>query len=159
MDLIERAKAELARLSEDPDLVEPLLKVVRVFQEQGFDPLARGFAVEYLHLLLREKPLTVLTDDPAEWEPFSDRVGGDAVFWRSRRDPDAVSKNGGKTFWLRSDAQLCHPEPPPEFTSVPRDMVRMPETYRDALRLKESSPKEPDLVPSPGGVDGAGGKG
>ena len=151
MDLIEHSRAELSRLHEDPDLIVPILKVVAAFQEQHFDPLARGFAVEYLHLLLRGKPLSVLTDHPAEWRPLPND-GGDTVCWRSRRDPDAFSTDEGKTFWLKSDAQLCAPESPPRYVSTPHDQIAFPETYADALKLKTSM-DQPDLVSSPGGVD------
>lgn len=157
MDLIEHSRAELARLHEDPDLIVPILKVVAAFQEQGFDPLARGFAVEYLQLLLRGKPLSVLTDHLAEWEPLPND-GGDTVCWRSRRDPDAFSTDEGQTFWLKSDAQLCAPEPPPRYVSAPHDQIAFPETYADALKLKTSL-EQPDLVSSPGGVGDAGGEG
>ena len=145
MDLVEHARAELSRLREDSDLILPILKVVLEFQAQDFNPLARGFAVEYLHQLLREKPLSVLTDDPQEWEKLPDQM-----VWQSRRDPEARSLDGGKTFWLRSDAEICDPEPPPRYVAAPRDMVMMPETYRDALKMRTSM-EQPDLVPSPGG--------
>lgn len=155
MDLIERARHELARLDEDPDLIEPLIKVVKIFQEQAFDAMARGFAVEYLHLLLQAKPLSVLTDNPAEWEPVY-KADGEGLLWISRRDPDAFSTDKGKTFWLKSDAQLCDPEPPPIYTTTPWDHISFPETYRDALKLKKTSMEQPDPVSPSGGVDDAG---
>lgn len=48
--------------------------------------------------LARFKPLTPLTDDPAEWRDVSEYYGGQPM-WQSIRNPACFSTDGGKTHY------------------------------------------------------------
>lgn len=146
MDPIDRALAELVRLNEDPGLIKSMIKVMEAFEDERLSPLARRFAVPYLYRLMSAKPLSPLVDDPQEWERVGDGL------WRSTRDPEAFSKDGGKTYFLSSDADMMDPEPPPVYPSAAKDSIVLPETYRDAFKLFL---EQSDLALSSGGVDDA----
>jgi hypothetical protein len=150
MELVEHARKELARLREDDALVYAVVEVIKTFEHQKLDSLERNFALAYLNLLLRHKPLTVLTNASDEWVK-PEGVG----YWRSLRDPEAWSNDGGKTFWLLSEAQTCDPEPPPIYTSADHAQVVFPPTCADAVKLIKSDPtflEQSAPMPPSGGV-------
>lgn len=114
-NLVRHAQRELelaGLFDEDADyggmLAEGVMRLVRVFAEEGHSGASAGITVAILERLLRFQPLTPLTDDPAEWN----EVGEDT--WQSSRRPDAFSEDGGKTYYLLDE------EPRVIHTSVPR---------------------------------------
>lgn len=100
--LVQHARRELALLGEEPEeFVESIVGAVRAFCSFGHSGGSAEAAVEYVHDLLRYRPLTSLTRDPAEWEDRSE-ISGTAL-WQNMRDPRAMSTDGGRTYWLTTD--------------------------------------------------------
>lgn len=144
MTLYDHAAFELGRLDEDPELVRAILDMISMIEEKyELDRVAHGFMAGYFKFLFQGKPLSVLTSDPDEWEALHhpDEPSDDPL-WISRRDRDAVSTNGGRTYFLMSEGAMADPEPPMIYTSVSPDEVFKPETYADVLRLLNQ--KEPE---------------
>jgi hypothetical protein len=142
--LYDHAAFELDRLGEDPELVSAILTTIHLIEEKhDLDRVAHGFMAGYFKFLLQGKPLTVLTSDPDEWEALHhpDKPSDDPL-WISKRDRDAVSTNGGKTYFLMSEGAMADPEPPMIYTSISPDEVFKPETYADVLRLRNKKEHE-----------------
>lgn len=102
-NLVEHAKRELALLGEDHDTIDGILKVVQAFADCRHSGGSAPFAIACLEHLLRFKPLTALTDDPAEWLDRTEMSG--YPLWQSARNSEAMSEDGGKTFWLVSERE------------------------------------------------------
>lgn len=115
MSLVEFAEKELklaGLFDETADydgmLGHAALDIVKVFAEQGHSGYSAQATVAILDRLLRYEPLTPLTDDPDEWMNINghygtDVAGDDRGIFQSRRNPEAFSHDGGKTYYLLSD--------------------------------------------------------
>jgi hypothetical protein len=82
----------------DPDRAN-ILNIVGTYAD--YDDADRPAIIAKVNMLLQFKPLTALTNDPAEWTDRSSLVGGQPL-WQSDRDPDAWSHDGGLNFWYMS---------------------------------------------------------
>lgn len=99
--LVAHARRELARVNEHPEYVRSLLAAVEGFA--SFDGHSGGshfLAVEQLQALLLFRNLTPLTDDPGEWIDRSPESG--YPLWQSRRNLEAFSSDGGRTYTVVS---------------------------------------------------------
>lgn len=106
-NLVAHARRELRLIGEDDDTVRGLCRVVQAFADMGHSGGSAHFASLYLDKLLRYQPLSELTDDPAEW---IDRHAEGLVptpFWQSKRNPEAMSTDGGKTYYLISEQEAA----------------------------------------------------
>lgn len=72
------------------------------------DPEERAAIQQKVALLLGFKPLTPLTNEPAQWVERSSVLGG-LQEWQSKRDPDAWSHDGGLTYYYASETPAVHP--------------------------------------------------
>lgn len=97
-NLVEHAATELARIGEDQDVMAGLVAVVQAFADCGHSGGSAPHALAYLEKLLRFEPLSPLTNAPDEWNDRSEMSG--YPIWQSTRDPRAMSKDGGRTYWL-----------------------------------------------------------
>ena len=100
-NLVAHARRELelcGQTFEDPEFAESIVQAVAAFASYGHSGGSAMVAVEMLHDLLRFRPLSPLTNDPAEWNNVSDQSG--APMWQSSRRPDAFSEDGGRTHYL-----------------------------------------------------------
>lgn len=103
-NLVDHAKRELEIIGEEPEVVEAYLKIVRIFAEMGHSGASAMFAVPVIEHLLAFKPLSDLTDDPEDWIHHGEDVWGEkGGIWQNRRNGQAFSKDGGKTYYLLSD--------------------------------------------------------
>lgn len=98
MTLVEHARRELERLGEEPAMIDWYCRVVAEFVSFGHSGGSAMVAIPVLHDLLQFRPLTPLTDDPAEWEDRSAMSG--QPWWQNIRDGRAMSHDGGLTYWL-----------------------------------------------------------
>jgi hypothetical protein len=130
--LIEHAYRELdiARLfAEQPDIAGCVLKMIEalarhdVHTGETFD-----IVTKMVWDLAHKRPISALTSHPSEWE----RLAGKPPTWRSIRDPDAYSNDGGKTFY-RTD------RPDRLFATV----RRYEEGSRHDAQRRNSTPHEP----------------
>jgi hypothetical protein len=97
-NLVDHARRELALIGEDEWLTNGLCKVVAAFAEMGHSGSSAEHCTVVLEKLLRYRPLSPITDDPAEWEDRSEMSG--YPIWQNIRDSRAMSKDGGKTYTL-----------------------------------------------------------
>lgn len=109
MSLVEHAETELkiaGLFDGDSDyegmLGESVLELVKVFAGQGHSGYSAMMTVDLLSRLLKYEPLGPLTDNPSEWNHIDERMGGPNL-WQSRRNPQALSHDGGKTYYLLSE--------------------------------------------------------
>jgi hypothetical protein len=97
-NLVDHARRELALIGEDDWLTNGVCKVVAAFAEMGHSGFSAEHTTVVLEKLLRYRPLSPITDDPAEWEDRSEMSG--YPIWQNVRDSRAMSKDGGKTYTL-----------------------------------------------------------
>ncbi|MFE9491474.1 hypothetical protein ACFYNF_34395 [Streptomyces sp. NPDC006641] len=102
-NLVTHARRELRLLGEDPDTIRGLCNVVQAFADMGHSGSSAHFATQYLERLLRYQPLTELTDDPSEWIDRHAEGMTPTPLWQSRRNSEAFSTDGGKTYTLLSE--------------------------------------------------------
>ncbi len=100
-NLVAHARRELVRIGEDADVTEWFVRVVREFASFGHSGGSASTCVPRLNQLLQYEPLSPLTDDPAEWEDRSEMSG--YPLWQNVRNPSAMSKDGGRNYWLVSE--------------------------------------------------------
>ncbi len=91
--LVEHARRELDLLGVEPRVAAGLAATVAAFW--SLQPTDREFPtlVKLLTDLLAGLPLTPLTANPDEWV-----VAGQPGVWVNRREPSAVSTDGGRTY-------------------------------------------------------------
>ncbi|WP_399559367.1 hypothetical protein [Streptomyces chartreusis] len=106
-NLVAHARRELRIIGEDPDVVHGLCKVVQAFADMGHSGGSAHFAALYLDKLLRYQPLSELTDDPTEWIDRHAEGLFPTPFWQSKRNPEAMSTDGGKTYYLISEQEAA----------------------------------------------------
>lgn len=100
-NMVRWARRELVRAGlydQDADygpgeIAECVLELVETFAGQGHGGGSHQLVIMLTEKLLRWKPLTPLTDDPAEWMEVSDQL------WQSVRDPSAFSTDGGRSWY------------------------------------------------------------
>lgn len=101
--LIDHARTELERsgqFGEDPAFAQSLLCAVAAFAAfDGHSGVSVHAARRMLDDLLQLRPLSPLTNDPAEWHPHEDRL------WQNRRDGAAFSTDHGATYSYVDDRQ------------------------------------------------------
>lgn len=94
MSLVEHAKRELARLNNDEQFNQCIIRAVEAFASYGHSGGSASYAIPLLNDLLQFKPLTELTDDPKEW-----MLVGDSM-WQSTRYAAAFSRDHGLTYYV-----------------------------------------------------------
>jgi hypothetical protein len=97
--LVQHAIRELALVDNDKEFNDCIINAVREFAKYGHSGGSAGVAIHILNDLLQYKNLSPLTDDPSEWMHVSDNE----PCWQSRRNPEAFSNDGGKTYYLLSE--------------------------------------------------------
>lgn len=96
-NLIKHARREFTITGEEDWVVDHMLQVVQAFTNAGHSGGSAAWAAVVLDRLLRFKPLTDLTDDPEDWIEVGEGM------WQNRRDSEAFSSDGGKTYTLLSE--------------------------------------------------------
>lgn len=110
-NLYQHAKNELeaaGMLGEDSDyegmVGRAVLELIETFAKQGHSGFSAGVTVEVFQILASYGPLGPLTDNPAEWQKIHDGIATEEEpLWQSRRNPEAFSNDGGKTYYVLSD--------------------------------------------------------
>jgi hypothetical protein len=102
-NLVQHARRELDLLTEeDPEIKASILRAVEGFASyEGHSGGSAMVCIGMLERLLNFRSLSALTDSPAEWMDVSEQSGYE--MWQSRRNSEAFSHDGGKTFWLLSE--------------------------------------------------------
>ena len=74
-----------------------VLELLEAFEKQGHGSPAATAVTNLFERLVAKENLTPLTDDPAEWTKV------EAELWQSKRNPNAYSKDKGKTYTLMGE--------------------------------------------------------
>lgn len=104
MSLVEHAKRELelcGQVAEDPAYAASLVAAVAAFASYGHSGGSATVGIGQLHTLLQFRTLSPLTSDHDEWIDHSEISG--ASLWQNRRDPAAMSIDGGQTWYFVDD--------------------------------------------------------
>jgi NTP pyrophosphatase (non-canonical NTP hydrolase) len=110
MSLVEHATRELelcGQTAEDPAYAAALVAAVAAFASYGHSGGSAMAAIEQLHTLLQFRSLSPLTNDPDEWHDHGEISG--TPLWQNRRDPAAMSEDGGQTWYFVDDREPVSP--------------------------------------------------
>lgn len=99
-NLCKHARRELELAGVDDEMTSDLLSVVEAFARLRPSGSQAQWYIITLVKLLQFENLMSLTDDPNEWTNVSEKMPGT---WQSVRNPEAFSKDGGKTYYLLSE--------------------------------------------------------
>lgn len=99
MSLSAHAKRELELIGEEPDVIVGYLKVIDAFVGMSHSGGSAMVAIPVINDLLQFKNLSPLTDNPDEW------MDVDNGMWQNRRNAEAFSTDGGKTYYLLSERE------------------------------------------------------
>lgn len=103
-NLVDHAKRELEIVGEDPETISGFLRVVQAFADMGHSGGSASVAIPMLNELLQFKNLTPLTNDPEEWFYHDHTMwDGKTGVWQNKRNGEAFSHDGGKTYYLLSN--------------------------------------------------------
>ena len=103
-NLVDHARVELEAIGEEPEVIEGYLKVIQAFADMGHSGGSASVAIPVINQLLQFKNLAPLTANPDEWMFVSEDVWGEAGgIWQNRRNGEAFSNDGGKTYYLLSE--------------------------------------------------------
>lgn len=118
-NLVEHARKELALLGEEEATINGYLNVIQAFADMGHSGGSASIAIPTINDLLMYRNLTPLTNDPDEWMLVSQE--GSNGIWQSRRNPEAFSNNGGRTYHLLSERPKGTGEAPEHASKVMPD--------------------------------------
>lgn len=105
-NLVKHARRELNLAGNDEHFNTSIIKAVGAFASYVHSGGSASVAIPMLYTLLLQKNLTPLTDNPQEWNQHEEDI------WQSRRNSEAFSKDGGKTYFLLSeDGKNGNPRP------------------------------------------------
>ena len=112
-NLVAHARRELALIGEDDVTVEGYLRVIQAFADMGHSGGSASVAIPVINRLLQFLPLADLTNNPDEWMHVSEEMWGlPGGIWQSKRNSEAFSNDGGKTYYLLSEGGSdSHREP------------------------------------------------
>jgi hypothetical protein len=97
-NLVSHARYELELIGEEPATIDWYCNTVLAFAEYGHSGGSSSVAVPILHKLLQYQHLNELTTNPNEW------IQQDEKLWQNRRNGEAFSLDGGKTYYLLSES-------------------------------------------------------
>lgn len=105
INLVSHARRELALIGENQDVIEWYVRVIKEFGSVGHSGGSAMAAVPVLHELLQSRNLKPLTDHPYEWRDHSEESG--SPLWLNKRNPQAFSLDGGKTYSLLDECEAA----------------------------------------------------
>lgn len=71
-----------------------VLDLIKLFATQGHSGMSAMMTLQLFDELAHYRAITELTNDPSEWMDVADGM------WQSRRQANAFSEDGGKTYYL-----------------------------------------------------------
>lgn len=97
-NMVDHARRELELIGAEPAMVEALVKAVRGFVSYGHSGGSSSWAISVIYDLLQFKNISPLTDNPFDWIKVAEDL------WQCRRNGEAFSTDGGKTYTLNSES-------------------------------------------------------
>lgn len=113
-ELVKHAKRELSLIDgSDDGFDKSLIAAVRGFSSYGHSGGSAGIGISILHELLQFHNLSPLTDDPNEWILHTENTFPEpSHIWQNKRNGEAFSTDGGKTYYLLSEGgTMLNPKP------------------------------------------------
>lgn len=108
-NLVEHARRELKRsgwFDDDSDyggmIGDAVEELIELFAKQGHSGMSASIVRLLFWDLSNFKALSPLTDDSAEWVDVAELSPGRGL-WQNRRNSEAFSHDGGKTYYLLSE--------------------------------------------------------
>jgi hypothetical protein len=101
MTLATHARTELELLGEEEETIDWFVRVIEEFASFGHSGGSASICIPMLNELLQFKNLTPLTNNPDEWMNVAEYSG--VEMWQNRRNGEAFSDDGGKTYYLLSE--------------------------------------------------------
>lgn len=81
-----------------------VLELMETFARQGHSGMSASIVLDIFDNLAQFKALTALTDNPDEWNHVGSAGGvREKDVWQNRRQSEAFSNDGGKTYYLLSE--------------------------------------------------------
>jgi hypothetical protein len=103
-NLVDHARTELNLIGEEPEVIEGYLKVIQAFADMGHSGGSASVAIPVINELLQFKNLKPLTNNPNEWYQHDPKMwDGVNPIWQNKRNSEAFSQDGGKTYYLLSE--------------------------------------------------------
>lgn len=107
-NLVEHARRELTAIGQfedDPEFAESIVKAVEGFASYpGHSGSSAMIGAQMVFTLLCFENIGPLTDDPDEWLFHGEDVWGEpGGVWQNKRNGEAFSNDGGKTYKLTSE--------------------------------------------------------
>jgi hypothetical protein len=103
-NLVAHARRELEAIGEDPEVIDWYVRVIKEYASFGHSGGSHFAVLPVLIKLLSQENLGPLTDDPEEWYHHdADTWGADGGVWQNKRNGEAFSNDGGKTYYLLSE--------------------------------------------------------
>lgn len=105
-NLVIHARRELEVIGEDRQTIEGYLRVIQAFADMGHSGGSASIAIPVINELLQFKNLSDLTNDPDEWIRHNEGTwGSPGGIYQNKRNAEAFSNNGGRTYYLLSEIQ------------------------------------------------------
>lgn len=99
-------------------LGDAVVELVEVFAKQGHSGMSASMVLNLFEQVANFKALTPITSNPEEWMVVFDNT------WQNRRQSEAFSEDGGKTYHLLSENRRWIPR---------RVLLACPKQYRTRL--------------------------
>jgi hypothetical protein len=81
-----------------------ILDIIEMFSKQGHSGFSAAMTADIVGKLMRYQPLTPITNNPDDWMKIDpDMWPNDDGIWQCRRNPEAFSNDGGKTYYILSE--------------------------------------------------------
>jgi len=120
----------------DGMLGEATLALMELFGTQGHSGFSAGLVRELFSRLSNYETLTEITNDPDEWEDVSEQMGQPT--WQCRRNPSALSSDGGKTYTDYNDDCWHHiDEDGVSFSGNPEEYGKVTTVHTSKIMEKE----------------------
>lgn len=110
MSMVEHARRELelaGLFDDDSDyggmVGKAVLKAVEAWAEEGHSGFSHAYCLAIFNKLVNGEQLTPLTRSPGEWEDISSMSA--EPIWQNKRNSQAFSHDGGRTYYLVSEIQ------------------------------------------------------
>jgi len=109
-ELVTHARRELASIGETAEMTEKYVAVVKAFEDMELDGGGVQIGIAVIGGILNFQNLGPLTDNPDEWHQHEENLH------QNRRNGEAFSTDGGRTYTLLSERSHGLNNAPTRFT-------------------------------------------
>lgn len=106
-NLVQHARQELELAGVEEDVRPSILAAIQAFSSYGHSGGSASIVIPMINDLLNFRNIAPLTDRREEWMDVADFAGYQV--WQNRRNSEAFSTDGGKTYYLLSEERKWIP--------------------------------------------------